>query len=191
MTLPYLAIVLLILVTVYSAAATFRSPEKQRSSWIFPSGANKWVRRLIVLFTLAIALGAVLWFPAASRSATPRPLKIIVPQDYSGWVRIDFGVKDAPALPIESGEMLARIPADGRIKTSSPQQFGLSRDSYLFQSAAGLRPIPYSGANRMIWGKIDGESSGASGKQTYEEFFVGNEQQYRDAVRGTKSSSTP
>src|SRR5579871_5495316 len=104
MTLPYLAIVLLILVTVYSAAATFRSPEKERSSWIFPSGANKWVRRLIVLFTLAIVLGAVLWFLAASRSSTPRPLKIIVPQDYSGWVRVDLESRMRPRFPSNPGK---------------------------------------------------------------------------------------
>jgi hypothetical protein len=49
-----------------------------------------------------------------------------------------------------------------------------------------VRPIPDSGAGRLIWGKINGEASSSSGKRKYEEFFVGTQQQFKDQVEGTK-----
>lgn len=41
-------------------------------------------------------------------------------------------------------------------------------------------------ADRLVWGKINGEASGSSGKRKYEEFFVGTQQQFEDQVEGTK-----
>jgi hypothetical protein len=75
------------------------------------------------------------------------------------------------------------------LKTSSPEQYGWARDAYAFYSSAGRRPIPDSGADRLIWGKINGEASGVSGQRKYEEFFVGTQQQFKDQVEGTKPKS--
>jgi hypothetical protein len=46
-----------------------------------------------------------------------------------------------------------------------------------------VRPLPDSGPAELIWGKINGEESAASGKSKYEEFFVGTTQQFRDQVK--------
>jgi hypothetical protein len=50
-----------------------------------------------------------------------------------------------------------------------------------------VRPIPKSGPGRLIWGKINGEETGAYGKRKYEQFFVGTEQQFRDRAGASLS----
>jgi hypothetical protein len=101
-------------------------------------------------------------------------------------VHVEFETPGAPPLPQEAGQTVVKIPPSGALKTSSPEQYGWARDSYTFYSSTGQRPIPDSGAGKLIWGKINGEASGSSGKRTYEEFFVGTQQQFKDQVEGTK-----
>ncbi len=189
MILPYLAAVLLALATAYSAAVSFRQKPEEGSaepSWIFPDGTKRWARIFVGLanLILLIALGA--WFSINARNSTPRSMRFLIPEGYSGWVRIEFEVPGAPALPEEAGQPLLRIPSSGTLRTSSPEQYGWVNHSYGFYSSAGARAVPDSGPGKFIWGKINGEASGASGKRKYEEFFVGTEQQFRDQVEGVK-----
>jgi hypothetical protein len=72
-----------------------------------------------------------------------------------------------------------KIPPSGLLRTSSPAPLGTT-DYYYFYSGSALRPVPDSGHGRLIWGKINGEASGASGKRKYEEFFMGTEQQFKE-----------
>jgi hypothetical protein len=187
MILAYVATVFLILVTVYSAVVTFRRrPESERPSLLFPHAAGRWSRILVSAFSLAIVVGVAAWVGLATRSSPRRSLQFLIPENYTGWVRVEFGVSGAKSLPIQSGQGVVKFSASGVLTTSSPAQYGWAKDFYFYYSDAGLRPLPTSGARRMIWGKIIAEESAASAKKTYEEFFVGTEQQFK-----TEAGSKP
>jgi hypothetical protein len=115
----------------------------------------------------------------------------LIPEAYSGWVRVEFEVAGAPALPVEDGQLLLRVPSTGLLETSSPEEYGWVKDNYAFYSNGGLRPIPKSGPSRLIWGKINGEATNSAGRRKYEEFFVGTEKQYRDQVEAAKPKTSP
>ena len=112
-----------------------------------------------------------------------------------GWVRVEFQVSDAPALPLEGGEYLFKIPPSGLLRTSSSEEYGWARDHYFYYSEKGTRILPDTGpgGERLIWGNINGEGSGSQGKRKYEEFFVGTEQQFKEQMSGEQrvGSSVP
>ncbi len=181
MILPYLASALLILVTAYSFLASFRQkPEAGAPSWFFPARTRRPMRIFMSLATFALAIGLVTWFILSSRDTTPRSLRFLIPEGYNGWVRVEFEVSGAPALLSEAGQTVLKIPATGMLRTSSPEQYGWANDCYYFYSNAGSRPLPDSGSRRLIWGRINGEAVGSSGKRKYEEFFVGTSQEFQD-----------
>jgi hypothetical protein len=183
MILPFLAPVLLFVATVYAAIVSFRGkPQTTSHSWFFPDRAKRSVR--LMVGALTVVLVVVAWFGIPQRSASPRSLRFLIPEGYSGWVRVEFEVSGAPQLPSEAGQTVLKIPASGILKTSSPEQYGWARDSY-FYSDAGLRRLPDSGPGRLVWGKINGEESSRAGKWKYEEFFVGTEQQFKDPANLT------
>jgi uncharacterized protein DUF6843 len=187
MILPYLAAVLLALATVYSAIVSFRNkPEGAAPTFIFPDGSKRAARVLVGVATLVLVVCLGIWFTLNPRSSTPRSLQFRIPEGYRGWVRVEFEIPGAPPLPQEAGKTVVKIPPSGALKTSSPEQYGWAKDSYAFYSSAGVSSIPDSGAGRLIWGKINGEASGTSGKRKYEEFFVGTQQQFKDQVEGMK-----
>lgn len=189
MILPYLATAFLVLATVYSAIVSFRqNPEGREAGWIFPDRTTRSVRVLVVALTVLI--GVVAWFGVNPRNAPPRSLHLFIPEGYSGWVRVEFEIQGEAPLPSEAGHTVLKIPASGVLKTSSPEEYGWARDYYYFYSDSGSRPLADSGPGRMIWGKINGEASGVSGKRKYEEFFVGTEEQYRDQAKAARPQDT-
>jgi len=198
MILPYLAIALLILVTAYSAVVSFRrAPEAAATSWILPDGARRSARIFVGIATVVIVIGMVAWLSISARNASRRSLRFLIPEGYSGWVRVEFEISGAPALTSEGGQTVVKIPPTGRLMTSSPEQYGWARDSYYFysspglsSSSAGLRLILDSGPERLIWGKINGEAAGSQGIRKYEEFFVGTEQLYKDQANSVKAPDT-
>ncbi len=184
MILPYLATALLLLVTLYASIVSFRQkPEGAADSWIFPNAARRSFRIAVGISTLVVITGLVLWANFNGRNSTQHSLRYLIPVSYTGWVRVEFEISGAVALPVERGQMIVKIPLSGLLKTSSPEQYGNAKDYYFFYSETGLRPLPTYGPGRLIWGKVTGEESGASGKRKYEEFFVGTEQQYGDQTK--------
>jgi hypothetical protein len=180
MILPYLAIALLLVATVYSAVASFRSTERKLRSWTFPDRAGHPARILVGVFTLIFLTGAGLWLITSVRNSTRPSSRFLIPDGYTGWVRIGFEVNGASPLPMNHNEYLVQIPADGKLQTSSPEQYGWAQDKYYYYSAQRMRPLQDSGPAQLIWGKINGEESGTSGQRKYEEFFVGTAQQFKD-----------
>ena len=193
MKLPYVAVALLILSTAYSAMVSFSQPsfrqpsfsQKKRGglSWIFPESASRAVRFSVGALTLALLAGLALLLGMGTVNSTHRSSRFLIPEGYTGWIRIEFEVQGAPPLPMEGGQYVLRIPSEGVLRTSSAEQYGWAKNSYYYYSAQGVRSLPDSGSAVLIWGKINGEESGASGKRKYEEFFVGTEQQFRGQVK--------
>jgi hypothetical protein len=183
MTLAYAALAFLVVATVYSAIVSFR-PATTKPGWIFPEPMNQSKRMiagalgLVLLAAVALALGL-------GTRTSPRPSsRFLIPDGYTGWVRIEFEVKDAPPLPTDRGEYVLQIPPNGVLRTSSPEQYGWANDCYYYyyyySSPQAMRPLPDSGPTQLIWGKLNGEEAGASGRRKYEEFFVGTLQQFKD-----------
>ena len=193
MKLPYVAVALLILSTAYSAMVSFSQPsfrqpsfsQKKRGglSWIFPESASRAVRFSVGALTLALLAGLALLLGMGTVNSTHRSSRFLIPEGYTGWIRIEFEVQGAPPLRMEGGQYVLRIPSEGVLRTSSAEQYGWAKNSYYYYSAQGVRSLPDSGSAVLIWGKINGEESGASGKRKYEEFFVGTEQQFRGQVK--------
>jgi hypothetical protein len=185
MIMPYLATALLALATVYAAGASFR-PQRDDGvlNWVFPNGAKLSTRRTVVIGTLAVLLGVVLWL------AVDAPIRhsshFLIPEGYVGWVRIEFRVVGAPVLPAERGVYVFRFPPTGLLRTSSPEEFGWAKDQYFYYSEKSTRILPDAnpGGGGLVWGKINGEETDSQGKRTYEEFFVGTQQQFAEQTSG-------
>ncbi len=183
MILPYAAIVVLVLATLYSAIVSFRQAENVRHTWFFPTqAAGRSARIVIGALTLAGLIGVGVWLGMSARNSTQRSSRFLIPEGYTGWIRVEFEVPGAPPLPMESGQYVLKIPPGGVLQTSSAEQYGWAKDSYFYYAGQGARPIPDSGPDELIWGKINGEKSGASGKRKYEELFVGTAQQFRNGA---------
>lgn len=181
MTLPYLAVALLVIATIYSAIVSFRPPTT-KPSWIFPDTMNR-SRRMIAAALGLVLLSAVALSLGLGTRTSPRPSsRFLIPDSYTGWVRIEFEVKDAPPLPTDRGEYVLQIPPSGVLRTSSREQYGWANDRYYYyySSPQAMRPLADSGPTQLIWGKLNGEEAGASGDRKYEEFFVGTLQQFKD-----------
>lgn len=82
------------------------------------------IRTLLLIFSVLI-LSGILAFGACQRKER-RPSRYLIPEGYVGWIRIDFKVKDAPALAIEDNHYLFIIPASGHLETSSDLEYGWS-----------------------------------------------------------------
>jgi hypothetical protein len=112
----------------------------------------------------------------------------LIPENYTGWVRIEFDVQGAPPLAKEGGEYVITIPADGILRTSSPEQYGWAHDRYYYYSGQAMHSLSDSGEGALIWGKLNGEALGKSGQRKYEEFFVGTAEQFKNQGKEKSSS---
>src|ERR1035441_3603672 len=82
------------------------------------------------------SLCACLLILAACRPAWKRELWII-PRDYVGWLRLDYSVTDQPALPVENGRYIVRMPATGRMQTSSMNTASIDTNEYAVEDSTG------------------------------------------------------
>ena len=183
MILAYSAIALLVVATVYSALVGFRRLSEDERSWIFPQAPSRSARIAAGILTLAFSTALGMWLYMGSHHSMSRSARFLIPEGYTGWVRVEFDVQGAAPLPEEGGDYVLKIPSAGILQTSSPEQYGWARDRYYYYSVQGQRSIPDSGQGELIWGKINGEEVSSAGKRKYEEFFVGTAQQFRDQSR--------
>lgn len=93
----------------------------------------------------------------------------ILPDGCVGWVQVDYGVPGAPALPIEDGYGVVRVPLGGWLQTSSAVVASPSREQYWYERG-GRRvpgPLPIAGGTMQT-----GEAARAqSPKITVYSFF--------------------
>lgn len=180
--LPYVAVALLVLVTVYSAAVSSRIREVgKRRSWFFPDSTRRSARIIIGACSITIAVSLSVWFSFGRETAVHRSSRFLIPDGYVGWVRIEFQVPGTPLLPVEGGQYVFQVPADGVLRTSSPEQYGWGHDQYYYTSGNDLHLLATGdAAGRLVWGQINGEAGGPAGLRKYEEFFVGNVQQFKE-----------
>ena len=107
---------------------------------------------------------------AACRPAS-RPELWIIPKDYVGWLRLDYSVTNQPALPVENGHYLVRMPAAGRIQTSSMNNASIDTNEYAVEDSTGRHRLesfsatlvsPRYGIQNAFWvGRVHGDKAEA------------------------------
>lgn len=73
-----------------------------------------------------------------------RPEKWIIPENYTGWVRVDYAVAGAPQLPMEGMSYVVRMPQSGRLETSSPYNSSIDNNEYFSSTQHGLQKLEFS-----------------------------------------------
>src|ERR1051326_5600037 len=68
----------------------------------------------------------------------------IIPEGYVGWLRLDYSVTGTPALPVERGFYVVRMPRSGRLQTSSSGSRTIERNQYYIEGANGRDRITFS-----------------------------------------------
>lgn len=108
-----------------------------------------------------------------------RPNRYLIPHGYIGWVRINYEVDDATALPLEDGYNLIKISPDGVLNTSSVIEEGGALDEYFYYSGDKRQKLPHTVNEDMIFGRNIGEKTIDKQRPTrFEEFFVGTKEQF-------------
>ena len=95
-----------------------------------------------LLLCLLVAL-----FTLGCRSERQLTYRLVLPDGYVGWVRVDFGVNSAPRVfrgekRLEIAQI--KVGEDGRARTSEGMVILAPKTEYEFfyDEAGGLRPIP-------------------------------------------------
>lgn len=186
-------VAVLLLATIYAAIVSFREAPAARPGWLFPQSTGRRARIFAGVFTVLWVAALGLWIGSSVRQATRRPSQYLIPEGYVGWARVEYQVPNAPALPVEGGRSVLRFPPDGLLRTSSAEEFGWAKDEFSYFGSGGLRPLSQTawGGGGMIWGRVNGEATTASGKRQYEEFFVGTEAQFKQAVNLKQDARPP
>jgi hypothetical protein len=88
---------------------------------------------------------------------------------------------------MKDGKYILHLGKDGRLKTSSREETGWTRDSYFFVGAGRTAiPVTAPDGGGLIWSEaIGGVKAPGRRERVYEVFFVGSEQSLR------KSKETP
>jgi hypothetical protein len=139
---------------------------------------------LSLVFGLPLMIGAVILGPTAFDLIFHRrqPERFLVPDGYTGWVRVEFRRKGTPPLPIEDGRLLLKLNQHAMLQTSSDPLSGHGRDDFFYYSGDRRTPLSNAGVCKggMIWQvetMVDEPTS-----TPFERFFVGDEDTYRREV---------
>jgi hypothetical protein len=106
-----------------------------------------------------------------------------IPEGFTGWVLIEFGRTNCPPLAKRDGKLIFEIGHDGRLCTSSAQEFGWAKDAYFYVGKSRTAiPGTVSGGGGLIWGGSTGSTQTGSVERVYESFFIGTEDQFTHAA---------
>jgi len=139
---------------------------------------------LTAVLGLPLMIGAVILGPTAFDLVFHRrqPERFLIPSGYSGWVRIEFRRKGAPALRMEDGRLLLKLNEQATLQTSSDPIPGHGKDDFFYYSGDRRTRLSNAGVCKggMIWQveiMVDEKTS-----TPFERFYVGTEDSYRHEV---------
>jgi hypothetical protein len=110
--------------------------------------------------------------------STIQDSEFLIPDEYIGWLRLEYGVTGAEPIPIEGGVRRYKFSRTGRLSTSSPGPEPGAERRYMYHSDDGsvqVIPSDRRGGKGLIWGQHDGFKEGA---MRLFEFFVGDREAY-------------
>jgi len=131
------------------------------------------MKRVLVV---ALALGTVFAGLLYCYTITYR---IILPDGYVGWVRVDFELKSAPELDVKNGDTATIVvPESGFVQTSTLMFASLTKTRYLmfYKKGEQLIKVPRNYYSRSfdadgVTGRADDYTDGRTALSWY--FFVG------------------
>jgi hypothetical protein len=126
---------------------------------------------------LRLVGAALLLLCAGGCLRTRHSSQFLIPDGYVGWANVSYGVSGAPALSVEGGYYVVRLPANGQMQTSTEIEGGRAGDQFFYVKGDQRRRLQPSapGGGGLIWGDgVTGQSRGAT-----REFFVGPEKAFR------------
>lgn len=60
------------------------------------------------------------------------PQRWHIPNDYTGWIILEYNVAGAPALPIRDGYLVIQPGPSGRLQTSTEYSSGWAKDEFYY-----------------------------------------------------------
>ncbi len=132
---------------------------------------------VFVAAALTIALVA-----ACERHRTPCVYE--VGEHYRGWILVEFGRPDCPAIPLENGKLVFRLTDTGELCTKSPTEYGWAKDEFYFVGAGGRRSIEDARNDSTVEDESRLVHSGVVagwGNSTFMCFFIGTGEEYKRA----------
>jgi hypothetical protein len=106
-----------------------------------------------------------------------RSQRFLLPDGYVGWFEVRYGVQSAPALPVQDGFDLVRVPKNGLVETSTPIEFGWADDEYYYLSGSQQRRLKeWSGKDDdeiVQFGSTSGRGPNGTLRQ-----FIGTRQEF-------------
>lgn len=135
---------------------------------------------VVLLFILySVSLSAV-----GQEDTRKHHYKYLVPMGYVGWLQVDFNVKGAPALPVEDGYYVIKIPDTGHLQTSTSDGHGILGDYYFYYCGDTRKRLDSKKSRETcrVWGEVQSEGRdyepAAEGLTTSRVFFVGTKEAY-------------
>lgn len=148
---------------------------------------------LLAVIGLPILIAAAVIGPTAADLALHRrpPERYLIPNGYTGWVRVNFREKDASPLNGENGHRVLKFNSQGTTATSSDPPSGHGNDDFYYYNGDRRTPLSNAGVCKggMIW-----ETETAIDPATnvpFTRFFVGSEEQYRHELDPTGKKDLP
>jgi hypothetical protein len=128
-------------------------------------------------FLLIIALHALANLVYGQQPPKTMPYRFLVPEGYVGWIRVDFDVAGAPAIPIEDGFYVFKFSESGRLQTSSSDLVDSPRNQFFYYSSAGKYRLKMGGpmGGRLVQQEFSGPGAGhlAPIPNHYRYIFIG------------------
>jgi hypothetical protein len=117
---------------------------------------------------------------AACESEHQRPAKVYIPDGYVGWVRIEYGVPNAPRLKTDffGPWEYQKFPPTGLLQTSSELKDGAASADYSYYSGDNLKPLGNEFVNGGIISGCFRKPDGAPLERKFDTFFVGPAAEY-------------
>jgi hypothetical protein len=130
----------------------------------------------VVAFVAQVGLGLI----GCSQHEAPKPNRYILGNGTTGWVKITYNRSDAPALPVENGVAVVRIPQDRKLSTQTRMNPTWDNAEFFYQNPDGKLEALSSkdGDKRNLWGLE--KTSDTEGER--EVFFVGKEALFNRAT---------
>lgn len=110
------------------------------------------------------------------------PNKYVIPDNYTGWVEIDYEVPGTAPLPFRQGHYIVEVGQDGRLRTSSSVDYGWTifrPDQYFYQNSGEEIASRGSGEEVGIWAHATFRENMRNGQSRHgQQFFVGTKEQW-------------
>lgn len=145
---------------------------------------------VLMVRLLAVALAFFLASTNAAACSTVSVSKYRIPQGYTGWVRVYFGVEKKPPLQVENDTLIFDIHPNGRLLTSSGSDVDDgSKLRFVYYDGQTETPLVYGEPKALIH-DVNFGSFGTMGIQIGNEVSKGSQTSYVEFFVGTKEQFT-